>query len=381
MEKSAKIEKFKAGQFHPAFRYKFFVPDKINRQWTWEDASLSKLLENAALKLGELNSLSRIVPDVNLFIHLHILKESVLSSRIEGTRTNIDEALLDEADVNPERRNDWLEVRNYIDAMNSAIKELSKLPVSTPMLNKAHKILMRNVRGEFKGPGEFRRSQNWIGGASLEDAVFIPPSAELVSSLMSDLENFMHNSRIEIPELVRIAILHYQFETIHPYLDGNGRIGRLMIPLFLVEKNLLDKPLLYISKFFEKNKEIYYENLMNVRTKNDLLRWIKFFLTGIAEVAQQSADVLKGILRLKESIEEDIYKWKKRSGSARTLLNHLFEKPVVTVMDVQKVCGLSAKAAGDLLREFQNKAIITEITGKERNRIFLFRNYVNLFND
>lgn len=234
-------------------------------------------MEKAAVKLGELNSYARLAPDIDLFIQLHVTKEAVASSRIEGARTHINEAILQEADIEPERRNDWKEVNNYIQALNTAIEELNTLPLSSRLLKQTHATLLQSVRGEHKLPGEFRSSQNRIGGNSLADAAFIPPHHRYVPELMGDLENFLHNERIQIPALIRIAIAHYQFETIHPFLDGNGRIGRLMITLFLVSEGLLEKPLLYLSNYFEKNKSLYYDNLTVVRSKSDILQWLKYF--------------------------------------------------------------------------------------------------------
>ncbi len=238
---------------------------------------------------------------------------------------------------------------------------------------------MKGVRGENKQPGEYRSSQNWIGAASLTDAVFIPPSHEFVGELMGDMENFIHNERIQVPQLIRIALAHYQFETIHPFLDGNGRIGRLMITIFLVEKQILEKPLLYLSYFFEKNKNLYYDNLSKVRTNNDLIRWVKYFLIGIEEVSNQSLNTLKKILILKEQMETKISKWKRRSNYAYQLMKYLFQNPVINIKDVQYNTGLSKKSAGDLVKIFEENNYLTEITGYSRNRFFLFKTYLDLF--
>lgn len=374
------IEKFEAGHLEKGANYRFFVPSEINRQWIWEDASLNILLERASIKLGELNSFARLVPNIDLFIELHVTKEAVVSSRIEGTQTNINEALLPEEEIKPERRNDWQEVQNYTDALNHAIKQLDKLPLSSRLLRQAHKILMQGVRGENKLPGEFRTSQNWIGGATLADAVFIPPAHHYVNPLMSDLENFLHNRDIHVPALIRIGIAHYQFETIHPFLDGNGRIGRLLITLYLVSENILEKPLLYLSVFFEKNKILYYDNLNRAREKNDLLQWLKYFLVGVEETAAKAVQTLTAVMELRSTIEKDIHdKLGRRGNSALILLAYLFRNPVINVKNVEAACQLSAKAANDLVKAFEENKWLKKMGNSERYRRFVFEPYLSLF--
>ena len=376
------LEKYQAGHFEKNLGYKYFVPSAINDEWTWKTPALNLLLEKAAIKLGELNSYARLVPNIDLFIQLHVTKEAVVSSHIEGTKTNMDEALLPVEEIHPERRDDWQEVNNYIRALNNAIKELKSLPISSRLLKETHKILLQSVRGEHKLPGEFRTSQNWIGGTSLHDAVFIPPSHHLVNELMSDLEKFLNNDEINVPLLIRIAIAHYQFETIHPFLDGNGRIGRLMITLFLVSEGILDKPLLYPSLYFEKNKSLYYDNLSNVRTKNDMLQWIKYFLVGIEQSAAKAVETLSNILKLKESIEKEINSnFGRRSNSAHTLVHFLFKDPVISIDKAAKECNLSFKAANDLVALMQKFNYLKELTGQSRNRIFIFEPYLKIFDN
>jgi len=374
------LEKFNAGYFEKQSGYKYFVPNHINDEWVWKTTVLNRLIEKAAIKLGELNSFARLVPNIDLFIQLHVTKEAVISSRIEGTQTNMDEALLPFEEVRPERRNDWQEVNNYIRAINEAVVELKKLPISSRLLKNTHKTLLQSVRGEHKLPGTYRTSQNWIGGNSLADAVFIPPTHQLVSELMGDLEKFLNNDEINVPALVRIAIVHYQFETIHPFLDGNGRIGRLLIPLFLVSEGMLDKPLLYISLYFEKNKGLYYDNLSRVRTHNDMMQWLKYFLVGIEQTATQAVDTLSNILKLKETIENEIRStFGRRSSSALTLLTALFKDPVIAIDKAAKTCNLSFKAANDLVTKMQENKYLKEFTGQSRNRIFIFEPYLNIF--
>jgi Fic family protein len=375
------LEKYVAGKQvkHPT-GYTYFMPNVVNDSWIWEDQSINKLLEKAAMKLGELNSFSKLVPNIDLFIQLHVTKEAVVSSRIEGTQTQMDEALLDEDEISPERKNDWIEVNNYIKALNQAIQELENLPISTRLIKKTHQILLDSVRGENKQPGEFRTSQNWIGGNTLADAVFIPPNQAFVNELMGDLEKFLHNEEISVPTLVKIAIAHYQFETIHPFLDGNGRIGRLLITLFLVDQKILNKPLLYLSAFFEKNKGLYYDNLTFIRSKNNMKQWLKYFLVGVAETAENATQTLSDVLELKARLESNITSnFGKRANNATILLQHLFKKPVVHVNQVKEITNCTYKTANDLVNEFVTSGILKEMTGQSRNRVFVFDEYLKLF--
>lgn len=282
-------------------------------------------------------------------------------------------------EISPERRDDWREVNNYVTALNQAIANLDELPISSRLLKQAHKTLLSGVRGETKLPGEFRTSQNWIG-ASLADATFVPPSHQYVENLMGDLENFLHNDHIQLPALIKIAIAHYQFETIHPFLDGNGRIGRLMITLFLVSEKILDRPLLYLSGFFEKNKGLYYDNLTRVRTHDDMLQWLKYFLVGIEKTASEAVQTLSNILQMKSKLESHIQQhFGRRSANAVALLQYLFKLPIISVEDVKAVCNVSYKSANDLVSAFCEHGILTEITGQSRNRLFAFHDYLSIF--
>ncbi len=374
------IKNFKSGALGKGYKYQYFLPELINHSFYWTDTKINAQLEKASIKLGELNSFSRLVPDVDMFIRTHVLKEAVVSSRIEGTRTEMEEALLKKSDVKPEKRSDWQEVNNYVDAMNTAIQQLQKLPLSNRLLRNAHKKLLHNVRGEYKNPGEFRTSQNWIGGATITDAIFVPPTHTEVPGLMADLEKFLHNDDIAVPHLVKIAVAHYQFETIHPFLDGNGRVGRLLITLYLVSSGILDRPLLYLSDFFEKHKSLYYDNLTRVREKNDLSQWLLFFLIAVEETASKAALTLNQILVLKENIEKErIIKLGKKINNARNFLDYLYSSPVIQVKDVEKKLSLSTQASYNLVDDFVKLNILKEITDFSRNRIFIFDEYVKLF--
>jgi len=374
-----KFETFQAGAWRQRYQYKSFEPVPVNHEWLWEDPTINALLESANRALGELNAFSLIVPDIDLFIEMHVVKEAQTSSRIEGTQTGIDEALMSEEQIQPEKRDDWREVRNYIDAVNAAIAELNSLPLSNRLLKKTHEILMRGVRGEHKQPGEFRVSQNWIGGSNLMDAVFIPPHPDGVPELMGDLEKFWHNEAITVPHLVRLAISHYQFETIHPFLDGNGRIGRLLIPLYLVNYGLLAKPSLYLSDFFERNRTSYYDALMRVRVSNDLIHWVRFFLTGVGGTATKGREVFRQILTLRTEVEHAVLGLGKRAINARQALNLLYRKPVVSAMDVEQALSVSSPTANALIRDLERLGILREITGQQRGRAYAFDRYLRLF--
>ncbi|MFI5252722.1 MAG: Fic family protein [Bacteroidota bacterium] len=374
------IADFKAGTYRQQNQYKSFSPAMVNLNWTWAEQRIHTLLAEANLKLGELNAFSLYVPDVDVFISMHVLKEATTSSRIEGTKTNIEEALMEKKAIDPEKRDDWLEVQNYIRAMKHAIRRLNDIPLSTRLLKETHKILMTGVRGKTKMPGEYRKSQNWIEGATLKDAVFIPPHNNEVSDLMSDLEKFFHNDEIEIPELIRIAIAHYQFETIHPFLDGNGRLGRLMITLYLVSKGVLAKPTLYLSDYFEKHKNLYYDNLMAVRTSDNLSQWIKYFLVSVTETSKKGIVTFEKILQLKEDIErKQIVKLGRKLPIANEFLSVLFRKPIVMVADVADSLHVTPRTANFLVQDFVKLGILRQMAGGERNRSFAFSEYLTLF--
>jgi Fic family protein len=376
-----KFETFKPGRWQQRLQYKSFEPTPVNHDWQWEDAQINVLLESANRALGELNAFSLIVPDIDLFIEMHIVKEAQTSSRIEGTNTGIGEAVLPEEQIKPEKRDDWREVRNYIEALNFAIAELKNLPLSIRLLRQAHAILMQGVRGKHKQPGEFRSSQNWIGGSSLADAAFIPPHHENVPELMGDLEKFWHNQNVTVPHLIRIAISHYQFETIHPFLDGNGRIGRLLIPLYLVSNGLLKKPSLYLSDFFERNRASYYDALTRVRMSGDLIHWVRFFLQGMAETAAKGRDTFGKILALRTDVEQRILSLGKRTPNARAALGVLYRRPMIAAAELRQQMNVSTPTAQALVKDLIQLGILTEITGQGRDRVYAFDVYLGLFLD
>jgi len=374
------LSAYQAGQFEAQLEYRSFLPQPINHGWTISDPQVLQLLGQADRALGELNAFAQLIPDIEFFIRMYVAKEATQSSRIEGTQTNIEDAFKDAEDLLPEVRDDWSEVQNYILAINFAIESLEHLPLSNRLLRDTHAILLQGVRGEAKRPGEFRISQNWIG-VSLKNAVFVPPHHDHVPELMSDLEKFLHNSETMVPPLIKIAIGHYQFETIHPFLDGNGRLGRLMISLYLASEQLLVKPALYLSDYFERNKTAYVDHMMAVRQGNHMREWLIFFLHGVEETARASADVFRSILALKERIEREVLPRfsHRRQENAQQLMRHLYARPVIDVKAVTALFSTTPNTAGSLINDMVEQGVLMEVTGQRRNRLFLFQDYIELF--
>jgi Fic family protein len=373
------MKTFNAGKYTNQGYYKSFQPTTINKQWLLDDMEIQQLLSQADRQIGRLDMYSEYIPNIDLFISMHVAKEATQSSKIEGTQTNIEDAFLDKEDLGEERRDDWEEVHNYITAMNTAIQKLNELPFSSRLIRDTHRVLLQSVRGKHKLPGEFRTSQNWIGGATLNDATFIPPTHHSVPELMADLEKFTHDEEVYFPDLLKIALIHYQFETIHPFLDGNGRVGRLLITLYLVDRKLLKKPILYLSDFFERHKNLYYGNLMRVRTHNDIKQWFKFFLVGIIETAKNGIATFDAILKLKKEKEEIIQKNSTRSHHLLNILEHLYQKPVINATRVVDITSVSMPTAYKILEELQKYEILKEVTGGKRGQVFMFEPYIKLF--
>lgn len=372
------MQHFSSGQIVNQGYYKSFQPSFINRNWEVNDMSVLQLLSKADRQLGRLDMYSEYV-NIDLFIQMHIAKEAIQSSKIEGTQTNIEEAFLSKEEISTEKRNDWEEVQNYIAAMNEAVKMLHTLPFSSRLIKQTHKILLQGVRGEHKMPGEFRTSQNWIGGASISDAVFIPPIHNSIAELMSDIEKFANDELNPLPDLMKIALIHYQFETIHPFLDGNGRVGRLIITLYLVNKGILKQPILYLSDFFERNRQLYYDNLMRARTHNDINQWLKFFLTGVIETAQSGVHTFDAILQLQKIIDSKLKNIGSRSGDAYKVMDYLYTKPIIDAQKVSIITGKSARPSYNLIALLEELEIIKEITGGQRGKIYTFKDYIDLF--
>ena len=375
------MKKFVAGEYKQQQEYRSFTPSFVNNRFIWDNPQIDVLIEQAGRLLGELNAYAELIPDVDFFIRMKVVKEARDSNLIEGTRTELDDVLLPQEEIQPEKRDDWDEVQNYIKAMNFAIAKLPELPLCIRLLKEAHNILLSGVREQHRAPGEIRKSQNWIGGSSLADAFFVPPSPEEVPDLLSDLEKFWHNQSLQIPTLIKIAITHYQFETIHPFLDGNGRCGRLLIVLQLLDAQILQKPVLYMSTFFEKHRASYYDSLSIVRTSNDLEQWIIFFLSGIADTAQHGIEIFQEIISLRQEYEERILTLGSRAKNAHKLLRSMFAQPIVNANWATGELGMAFSSASLLLKSLTELGILKETTGFSRNRLFVLEKYLNLFRD
>lgn len=372
------MKNFIAGVYKQQYEYKSFLPSSIaNLDFDWKSDKTIQMLTDATRHLGELNASSEFVPDINFFIEMHVIKEAITSSRIEGTKTEIDEAIQPESNIEPDKRDDWQEVQNYIEAMNFSIQELEKLPLSMRLIKKSHKILLSSVRGEGKAPGEFRKSQNWIGGANLKTASFIPPSHEALPELLNDLEKFWYRS--DIPELIKIAIAHYQFETIHPFLDGNGRTGRMIMTLHLVDLGLLSRPTLYLSDFFEKHRQSYFDALMMARESNNLEHWIQFFLEGVIQTSQKGKQTFEKIVKLRQKYEEQILVFGKKALMYQKLIYKLFKSPVISPRETEKFLEIAPYTSNKVLRELEKLGILEEVSHGKRNRSYVLKDYIQLF--
>lgn len=374
------MKKFKAGIYLDQGTYKSFIPAFINREWEIGDMQVLSLLSKADRMLGRLDMFSEHIPNIDLFIAMHIAKEATQSSRIEGTQTNIQQAVMPEESVPLDQRDDWAEIQNYISAMNLAIPRMEELPLSSRLIREIHGELMKGVRGKNKQPGEFRTSQNWIGGSNINDAVFVPPPFAHIPELMSDIEMFIHNPKTLLPDLLKIAIIHYQFETIHPFNDGNGRTGRLLITLYLVSKGLLKRPVLYMSDYLERHRNSYYSSITKVRTENDITQWFCFFLQGIIETAEKGVNTFNSILELEKDNEAIIQQMGSRSANAMTVVKDLYIRPIIDAKRISDLCGITLQSAYNLITDLKDRGILSEITKGKRNRLYAMKQYMDLFN-
>lgn len=345
------------------------------------DNELLEFLSTADRTLGRLDGTTEILPNPDMFVAMYVRQEAVLSSQIEGTQASLLDLLEFEVEnIRQEIPADVEEVVNYVKAMNYGLQRLKTLPLSLRLIREIHEILLRDTRGGNRNPGEFRKTQNWIGppGTTLTNAVFVPPPVPEMMGALNDLERFLRSSE-PMPVLIKCALAHAQFETIHPFLDGNGRLGRLLITFILCERNILKRPLLYLSLFFKQHRQEYYDRLMAVRTHGDFEGWVKFFLRGVAEISSQATNIAREILAIREKHREVLSSRGSATSNSLALLEHLYEHPIVTVNRVADLLGVTFPTANSLVGQFQQLGLLEELTGKQRRRLFAYGPYLRIF--
>ena len=361
--------------------YECFVPHDLKYLKFNIDEEFQNLINRAYLLLGRLDGMATTLPDINLFVSMYVQKEAVISSQIEGTQASLIDVL--QKDRKNEKIKDTEEIVNYIKATNYAFKRLEELPLCIRLIKETHSILLSGVRGNEKSPGEFRKSQNWIGyaGCKLNTASFVPPAPGEMEKSLTDLEKYIHEDSF-IPNLIKIALIHYQFETIHPFLDGNGRMGRLLIVLFLKERGLIEYPVLYLSYFFKKNRNKYYELLNNVRVKGEFEEWIKFFIKGICEISEDAISSIQKIIELKKADIEKIRNIPKGNISNLLLIyDYLLRHPFLETEDIRRLSDLSKPTVNKLLETLIELEILELVEEKKRYKQYVYRKYVDILSE
>lgn len=346
------------------------------------DAEMQALLSKADRALGRLDGSIRTLPNPDLFIFMYVRKEAVLSSQIEGTQSSLNDILEVEAEIfDSQHPRDVDEVLNYVRAMNYGLERLAELPLSNRLIREIHNVLLSGVRGGNAQPGELRKIQNWIGpqGCTLKEATFVPPPPQQLEEILGQFEKFLHDE--SLPALLQIGMAHAQFETIHPFLDGNGRVGRLLIAFMLYQREILETPVLYISHYFKKYRQQYYEQLQSVRETGSWEAWLKFFLQGIYEVSQEATETSRKIVDLREAHRTLMAeKFGRVAGNAMQVLETLYQRPFIKVQDIKALLNVTFPAANQLMNKFVDHGLLTEVTGQARNRQFRYGSYIELFN-
>jgi len=360
--------------------YKAFIPEKFPpKNLSFQGERLIQLLSTSSLSLGKLDGLTKLVPDIGFFIFMYIKKEATLSSQIEGTKAQLTDALHAEIERAPELPPDVDDILHYIEAMNIGLNELKNIPLSLRLIKKIHKVLLTEARSTFfPYPGEFRKTQNWIMGTNPNNARFVPPPPDYVTLAMTDLEKYFYSYR-NIPILIKIGLIHAQFETIHPFIDGNGRTGRLLITLYLCQEKLLERPVLYLSEYLKKNRDLYFAKLDEYR-KGNVFLWLEFFLEGVGKVAEEAIETSNKIIKLREKDQQKIMKLGKGTKNAIKLLKNLYKLPIINVKKVEEFTGLSREGANRLVKKFvELDLLVPKEKEKKYRRIFIYKEYLRLF--
>ncbi|MGA2532112.1 MAG: Fic family protein [Candidatus Aminicenantales bacterium] len=346
------------------------------------DPALREELDQALISLGRLDSIATLLPDIDLFLYTYVRKEAVLSSQIEGTRSSLSDLLLFELDEAPGvPLDDVIEVSSYVAAINHGLKRLREdFPLSNRLIREMHKILLSQGRGREKDPGEFRRSQNWIQGTRPGNALYVPPPPERVADTMGDLEKFLHDIPEKTPVLIKAALMHVQFETIHPFLDGNGRIGRLLITLLLCHEGILRRPLLYLSLYFKQHRSQYFELLTKVRSEGDWEAWLRFFAVGIREMAEGAVATARQLNDIFNEDRQAIRELGRKAGSALRIHQVFQSRPIASAPFLAKLTKMSPPTVATILKALQKEKIIKEVTGRKRKRVYAYKKYLEIMN-
>jgi len=379
MDKLERIGSFKQSPIIAGETYKAYIPKPLPPSPPLDLSYLYPLLDKANSAIGRLDGMCMVLPDANLFLYMYIRKEAVLSSQIEGTQTSFSDFLLFENDEVPRAQiNDLTEVSCYVNAMNYGLERLEFFPLSLRLIREIHKILMNNAYDDEKLPGEFRSSQNWVGGSRPGNASFVPPPPEYLIETLDNFEKFLYQSNIKMPALVKVALAHAQFETILPFHDGNGRLGRLLITLILRHEGMLIRPLLYLSMYLKLNRQQYYDHLQSIPETGDWESWIEFFLTGVIETAEQGAKTIQAIVALFDEDRAKIRNSGKSTAAVLNIYNYLQDHPISSTTKIRDKCKLSLPTVLRSLITLEAIGITREITGKDRNKVFVYDRYFAL---
>lgn len=361
--------------------YNAYLPPELPPVPGLDMQELYPLLDQANTAIGRLDGMSMVLPDASLFLYMYVRKEAVLSSQIEGTQSSLSDLLLYENEEAPGAPiDDVTEVSSYVSAMSYGMERIKEFPLSLRLIKEIHEKLMNNSRGGHKQPGEFRSSQNWIGGTRPGNARFVPPPADYLMECLDSFEKFLHDDKVKIPVLVKAALVHVQFETIHPFLDSNGRLGRLLITFILCAEGILKSPLLYLSLYLKSNREAYYNHLQSVREKGEWEEWVRFFLTGVIETAKQATETAQAIIALFSNDRSIIEASGKSTSAVLTIHTYLQRHPIATTTRIKKGCNLSLPTVLRSLSTLEDLKIVREVTGKDRHKVFIYGQYLDLLN-
>lgn len=375
-----KLEGYKSGIFMRMNDYSPFILSKINYEWSWEDSKLNKMSAEVNRQIGELNGYSKLLPNMDAYTKMLMVVEANKTSKIEGTNIKMEDCLLQPSDIEAEKKEDWDRIQRHIDAMNYGIQQIGEqVTVGTKLLREIHNILLQGEKGDEKNLGKLRGMQTWVGGTSILDAIYIPPPHTEIVECLADFEQFIANEDTNTPDVVKLAMLHYQFESIHPFVGGNGRIGRMLIPLYLRSKGFLDKPCLFVSEYLEQNKEEYFNRLAKVRTSSDIIGWINFFLEAMLESAKRTNNRLQQLSQLKNEMDNVVMNTPVKPDNAKKIVETFYKEPIVDVLRLGELSGIKGGTMRTVINSLIDKGIVIKVKGVNKNKIVCFKKYTDIF--